>query len=207
MPFLVDLLALEGVPRADAEACIYPYIEGKLRDLEDFHRIGPDMARLLGLPPGCIHTPADYYITVGRAGRGGGGPGGDGGGRGAGSAHVTGGRFFRPPGGGVRVMSGDEGRPAGRILYKFGGGYILPPEAYPLLGAAGVNTVLQIGCGRAARPRRPGGGGEHRAHRSRRLRQRGAEPAPGRRDAGARPLRGDRLRGLRAPLSPTPFPD
>jgi hypothetical protein len=50
-------------------------------------------------------------------------------------------------GAGVRVMTGDESRPAGRILYKFGGGYILPPSAYPLLGKAGVNTVLQIACG------------------------------------------------------------
>ena len=49
-------------------------------------------------------------------------------------------------GAGVRVMTGDESRPAGRILYKFGGGYILPPEAYTLLGQAGVNTVVQIGC-------------------------------------------------------------
>jgi hypothetical protein len=147
MPFLVDLLALEGVPRADAEACIHPYIEGKLRDLEDFHRIGPDMARLLGLPLGCIHTPADYYITVGvRAAV-------------EAARPETVGDVVRALhtlpeiassarlGVGVRVMSGDEGRPAGRILYKFGGGYILPPEAYPLLGAAGVNTVLQIGCG------------------------------------------------------------
>ena len=105
MPFLVDLLALEGVPRADAEACIHPYIEGKLRDLEDFHRVGPDMARLLGLPLGCIHTPADYYITVGVRAAVEAGPAGDGGGRGAGPAHVTGGRLLRPPGGGG---AGDE---------------------------------------------------------------------------------------------------
>ena len=128
MPFLVDLLALEGVPRADAEACIYPYIEGKLRDLEDFHRIGPDMARLLGLPLGCIHTPADYYITVGRR------------------AAVEEARA-ETVGDVVRAlhtlpevassarlgvgMSGDEGRPAGRILYKFGGATSSLPRPTP----------------------------------------------------------------------------
>jgi hypothetical protein len=137
----------EGVDRADAEASIFPYIEGKLRDLEDFHRIGPDTAKLLDLPLGCIHTPADYYITVG--------------------VHAaldaaqpeTVGDVVRALhtipevkssaqlGAGIRVMTGDETRPSGRILYKFGGGYILPPSAYPLLGKAGVNTVLQIACG------------------------------------------------------------
>ena len=147
MPFLVDLMVREGVPRAAAEDAVFPYIEGKLRDLEDVHRIGPDMARLLGLPLGCIHTPADYYITVGV--------------RAAVEAtppetvgDVVRALYALPEvrssarlGAGVRVMTGDESRPAGRILYKFGGGYILPPSAYPLLGAAGVSTVLQIGCG------------------------------------------------------------
>lgn len=149
MPFLVDLMVKEGVPRTDAEASIYPYIEGKLRDLEDFHRIGPDTAALLGLPLGCIHTPADYYITVGvRAALE------------AARAETVGDvvrALHTLPevhssarlGVGVRVMTGDESRPAGRILYKFGGGYILPPSAYPLLGKAGVSTVIQIGCGPA----------------------------------------------------------
>ena len=44
-----------------------------------------------------------------------------------------------------RIMTGEATRPAGRLLLKFGGGYILPPEAYTLLGEAGVNTVVQIG--------------------------------------------------------------
>ena len=37
------------------------------------------------------------------------------------------------------------------MLLKFGGGYGLPPDAYTLLGKAGVNTVLQIGCSPAQR--------------------------------------------------------
>ena len=49
-------------------------------------------------------------------------------------------------GAGPKVMSGAADWAAGRILLKFGGGYILPPEAYTLLGRAGVNTVVQIGC-------------------------------------------------------------
>ena len=147
MPVAVDMLVQEGVPRADADAAILPYIEEKVREHEDFHRIGPDTAKLLHLPLGCIHTPADYYITVGVE-----------------AALKT----ARPEtvadvvralhaipeisssaalGAGVRVMTGDESRPAGRVLCKFGGGYILPPAAYTLLGKAGVNTVLQIGCG------------------------------------------------------------
>jgi len=147
MPFLVDLMVREGVDRADAEASIFPYIEGKLRDLEDFHRIGPDTAKLLDLPLGCIHTPADYHITVGvRAAM-------------EAAKPETVGDVVRALhtipevqssaaiGAGVRVMTGDESRPAGRMLYKFGGGYILPPSAYALLGKAGVNTVLQIACG------------------------------------------------------------
>jgi hypothetical protein len=49
-------------------------------------------------------------------------------------------------GAGPRIMSGSADWPAGRMLLKFGGGYILPPDAYTLLGQAGVNTVVQIGC-------------------------------------------------------------
>jgi hypothetical protein len=147
MPVAIDFLAAEGVPRADAEGVINPYIEEKVAALEDFHRIGPDTARLLGFPLACIHTPADYYIGQGvrpvveeaaprtiedllRAldtlpeVRG--------------AAFATGARPW--------VMSGTLDWPAGRMLLKFGGGYILPPEAYTLLGRAGVNTVVQIGC-------------------------------------------------------------
>jgi hypothetical protein len=147
MPVLVDMLVREGVPRADAEGSIYPYIEEKLRALEDFHRIGPDTAELLGLPLGCIHTPADYHITVGvRAALDAARP-------------QTVGDVVRALltipevassarlGAEPRIMTGEASSPAGRTLLKFGGGYILPPSAYPLLGQAGVNTVLQIACG------------------------------------------------------------
>ena len=58
MSVMVDMLAAEGVPRADAEASIHPYIEEKIAQQEDFHRSGPDTARLLGFPLACIHTPA-----------------------------------------------------------------------------------------------------------------------------------------------------
>jgi hypothetical protein len=147
MPVMVDVLEGEGVPRGEAEAVIFPYIEEKLRYLEDFHRIGPDTARLLDFPLACIHTPADYYIGVGV--------------RAALEEHrpQTVGEVVRALltipevdsaariGAAPRIMSGTAEAPAGRMLFKFGGGYILPPAAYPLLGRAGVNTVLQIGCG------------------------------------------------------------
>lgn len=146
MPVAIEFLAQEGVPRADAERCINGYIEEKWRDVEDFHRIGPDTAQLLGFPLACIHTPADYYI-------------------GEGVRPVM--AAARPKtvedvvralltlpevqsaariGAGPRIMSGDGTWPVERMLLKFGGGYILPPDAYTLLGKAGVNTVVQIGC-------------------------------------------------------------
>ena len=61
----IEFLTGEGVPRDAAERVIGAYIEEKWRDQEDFHRIGPDTARLLGFPLACIHTPADYYIGEG----------------------------------------------------------------------------------------------------------------------------------------------
>jgi hypothetical protein len=146
MTVLVDMMVAEGVDRTAAEASIYPYIEEKLRAVEDFHRIGPDTAKLLGFPLGCIHTPADYYIGVGvRAALDKAQP------KTAGEIVqalltipevASSGKIGAEP----RIMSGNAASPAGRILYKFGGGYILPPSAYSLLGKAGVNTVLQIAC-------------------------------------------------------------
>jgi hypothetical protein len=147
MPVAVEFLAAEGVPPADAERVIGAYVEDKWRDLEDFPRIGPDTARLLGLPLACIPTPADYYIGEGirpvllEA-------------RPQTVADVVRALYAIPElqgaartaGAGPRVMSGAPEWPAGRMLLKFGGGYILPPEAYSLLGRAGVNTVVQIGC-------------------------------------------------------------
>ena len=149
MSVMVDMLAAEGVPRADAEASIHPYIEEKIAQQEDFHRSGPDTARLLGFPLACIHTPADYYITVGvRAAL-------DAGGVDAASSvgDVVRALLTLPEvdssarlGAAPRIMTGEASRPAGRLLLKFGGGYILPPSAYPLLGKAGVGTVVQIAC-------------------------------------------------------------
>ena len=42
-------------------------------------------------------------------------------------------------------MSGDPRQPLGRYMVKGGGGRIFPPGAYPLLGRAGVSSVIQIG--------------------------------------------------------------
>jgi hypothetical protein len=143
----IDYLVNEGVPREEAERSINAYIHEGWLNLEDSHRIGPDTARLLGFPLACIHTPADYYIGEGirpvlEA-----------------AAPRTAGDVARAlyalpevqgaalaAGAGPRVMSGDDDWPAGRIMFKFGGGRILPPDAYTLLGEAGVNTVVQIGC-------------------------------------------------------------
>ncbi|HVG98783.1 MAG TPA: hypothetical protein VNK05_17885 [Chloroflexota bacterium] len=147
MPVAIEFLTGEGVPRDAAERVIGAYVEEKWRDLEDFHRSGPDTARLLGFPLACIHTPADYYIgegvrpaveaaaprTVGDVQR-------------AIDALPEVQGAARAAGASTRVMSGTADWPAGRMLLKFGGGYILPPEAYTLLGEAGVNTVVQIGC-------------------------------------------------------------
>jgi hypothetical protein len=147
MPVSIDYLVAEGVPRADAEDCIRRYIREKLQHLEDNYRVGPDTAKLLGFPFACIHTPADYYMRVGV--------------RTAFAAHppetpLEAVRALltipevdsaaRISGAVPRVMSCDPSRPIGRVLLTFGGGYILPPEAYHLLGKAGVNTVVQIGC-------------------------------------------------------------
>ena len=147
MPVAIDFLAAEGVPRDAAERCIGAYIAEKQDALEDFHRIGPDTARLLGFPLACIHTPCDYYIGEGirpvlRA-----------------AAPRTAADVVqalltvpevqgaaRAAGALPRIMSGAPEWPVERLLLKFGGGYILPPEAYTLLGRAGVQAVVQIGC-------------------------------------------------------------
>jgi hypothetical protein len=143
----VDMLVAQGVPRDDAVRVIKPYVDERWRNNEDFHRIGADTAALLDFPLACIHTPADYAFEVG-----------------IGQAiererpATTGdllqtlmtfpevqsaARFGAFP----RVMSGQEHWPVGRFMVKGGGGKIFPPGAYPLLGKAGVNTVVQIGCG------------------------------------------------------------
>jgi hypothetical protein len=141
----VDYLANAGVPPAESERCINPYIHDGWLNLQDFNRHGPDTAKLLGFPLACIHSPADYY--TGEAVR-------------AlmeetrpqSVADVAHALYAFPEvqsaarlGVGPRIMSGDASWPAGRIMYKFGGGRVLPPDAYRLLGAAGVNTVLQHG--------------------------------------------------------------
>ena len=146
MPVAIDFLAGEGVPRADAETCINRFIREKEDALEDTARMGPDTAKLLGFPLACIHTPADYYIgegvrpvvaaaqpqTVGDVVRA--------------LMAIPEVQSAARIGAEPRVMTGEEKWPAGRMLLKFGGGYGLPPNAFTLLGKAGVNTVVQIGC-------------------------------------------------------------
>ncbi|MGH2353327.1 MAG: hypothetical protein ACRDI2_05570 [Chloroflexota bacterium] len=145
----VDMLVAQGVPREDAEGVIKPYVDERWRNNEDFHRQGPATAAQLGIPLICIHTPADYAFEVGIRQV-----------LEAEQPRTTGdvvralltipevqsaARFGAWP----RVMSGDPSWPVGRFCVKGGGGKIYPPGAYPLLGKAGVNTVVQIGCGQA----------------------------------------------------------
>lgn len=147
MPVAIDFLVGEGVPREDAERCITASMAEKQDALEDSHRIGPDTARLLGFPLACIHTPCDYYIGEGMRPVL------------AAAAPETAGDVVRAlmaipevqgaariSGALPRIMSGAPDWPVQRTLLKFGGGYILPPEAYALLGQAGVQAVVQIGC-------------------------------------------------------------
>ena len=145
----VEMLTARGVPRADAERVIGLYVHERWLNNEDFIRQGVVTAAQLRLPFGCIHTPADYAFE-----------------RGIGDVLETcqpkttgevvralltipevqsAARFGAFP----RVMSGDEAWPLGRYMVKGGGGRIFPPGAYRLLGAAGINTVIQIGCGAA----------------------------------------------------------
>jgi hypothetical protein len=142
----IECLVAEGVSRSAAEATMIPYLESKLAGLEDFHRLGPDAADLLDLPLACIHTPADYYITEGirqvlereqPATLGDCVP-----------ALLTIPELESAAHLGVfpRIIGAPPERELGRTFFKFGGGYILPPAAYPLLGAAGVRTVFQIHC-------------------------------------------------------------
>jgi hypothetical protein len=145
----VEMLTARGVPRADAERVIGPYVHERWLNNEDFIRQGVATARRLGLPFGCIHTPADYAFEKGISGVV------------ESYQPKTTGEVVRAlmtipevqsaahVGAFPRVMSGDESWPLGRYMVKGGGGRIFPPGAYPLLGAAGVNTVIQIGCGAA----------------------------------------------------------
>ena len=145
----VEMLTAQGVPRADAERVIGPYVRERWLNNEDFTRQGVAAAAQLGLPFGCIHTPADYAFeqgisevierhqpkTTGDAVRA--------------LLSIPEVESAAHLGALPRVMSGDEGWPLGRYMVKGGGGKIFPPGAYPLLGAAGINTVIQIGCGAA----------------------------------------------------------
>ncbi len=145
----VEMLTARGVSQADAGRVIRPYVHERWLNNEDFIRRGVDTASQLGLPFGCIHTPADYAFEQGISE--------------VVDAHQpkTTGEVVRALmtipevqsaahfGAFPRVMSGDETWPLGRYMVKGGGGRIFPPGAYPLLGAAGINTVIQIGCGTA----------------------------------------------------------
>jgi hypothetical protein len=145
----VEMLTAQGVPRAAAERVIDPYVRQRWLANEDFIRQGAATAERLGLPFGCIHTPADYAFEAGIRGvveRE----------RPATAGDVVRALLTIPEvqsaahlGAFPRVMSGDPAQPLGRYMVKGGGGRIFPPGAYPLLGRAGVSTVIQIGCGPA----------------------------------------------------------
>ena len=145
----VEMLTSRGVPQTDAERVIGPYVHERWLNNEDFIRQGVATATQLGLPFGCIHTPADYAFEQGITEVV------------AAYQPKTTGEVVRALltipevqsaahfGAFPRVMSGDETWLLGRYMVKGGGGRIFPPGAYPLLGAAGINTVIQIGCGTA----------------------------------------------------------
>ena len=147
MTYDIDSLVAEGVGRSAAEALILPYIEAKLAGMEDNHSRGPDVAELLDLPFACIHTPADFYISVGvQAALDEAKP--------ATLADTIPALLTIPEiasaatrlGALPRIFGAPPEREVGRVFHKFGGGYIFPPSAYALLGAAGVRTVFQIHC-------------------------------------------------------------
>ena len=147
MEINADYLIWEGVPEAEARACIFDFMAARLQEHEDMHRIGPDTAKLLGYPLACIHTPVDLahrqYINALFARE----------------EPVTVGDIVElmltlPEmqeaariGAVPRIMTGDPAQPTGRMHAKFAGGYAYPPSAFPLLAKAGVQTVVQVSAG------------------------------------------------------------
>lgn len=147
MPYDIACLVAEGVSRSAAEALILPSIEAKLAGMEDNHSRGPAVAELLDLPFACIHTPADLYIGVGvQSALNAAKP--------STLAETIPALLTIPEialaarqlGVLPRIFGAPPEREVGRVFHKFGGGYIFPPSAYALLGAAGVRTVFQIHC-------------------------------------------------------------
>lgn len=150
MPVSIDQMVDAGVPREDAARVINANIEERALYLDDSARIGPDTARLLGFPLACIHTPADYHQDVGlrtlieEA-------------KPATLRDLLALLFAVPEvqasarasGAVPRLMTQSPDRAVGRIYYRSGGGYALPPEGFTLLGRAGVNTVIQLNCSSA----------------------------------------------------------
>ena len=142
----VEMVVAQGVPLEDARRVIDPYVHERWLGNEDFHRQGPTTARQLGLPFGCIHTPADDAFEAGirevlqRE-------------RPATAGDVVQARPTIPevqsrrPGG---VPPGDERRPPaapGCATWSRGaGGAFSPPGAYPA-GAGRAQHAIQIGCG------------------------------------------------------------
>ena len=60
----VEMLVAQGVPLEDARRVIDPYVHERWLGNEDFTP-GPAGGAQLGLPFGCIHTPADYAFEAG----------------------------------------------------------------------------------------------------------------------------------------------
>ena len=166
----VEMVVAQGVPLEDARRVIDPYVHERWLGNEDFHRQGPTTARELGLPFGCIHTPADYAFEAGirevlqRE-------------RPATSGDVLRALLTIPEvqsaahlGAFPRVMSGDPRQPLGRYMVKGGGGRIFPPGAYPCwAGRAQHRDPDRLRAG--ARQGGGGGRGVHRARAPRGVRQ------------------------------------
>jgi len=146
----IDIFVREGVPRAEAEKVLLPWIDEWRTGYDDMpHRMGPDMARLFEIPFVQIHTPQDLYIGVGMrqvfddlqphtlAD--------------AEEALMTIPEFQGAARHGAysMILAGEPDTPLGRYIIQDAGGWLWPPEAQPLFAKAGINTVLQIGASAA----------------------------------------------------------
>ena len=153
----VEMLVAQGVPLEDARRVIDPYVHERWLGNEDFHRQGPPRRGSWG-SPSAASTPRPTTPSRRGSGRCCSGSASHGGGRGAGPADYPRGAVRAHLGAFPRVMSGDPRQPLGRYMVKGGGGRIFPPGAYPLLGRAGVSSVIQIGCALSTPGRRRGPG-------------------------------------------------
>ncbi len=144
----IDIFQREGVLRAEAERIYRPLMEQAWQVYDDIpNRMAPDMAKFFDFPMIQIHAPTDLYhgkaiddvftearpetledvlcalMTI--------------------PEMQSAARIGAEP----RIVVGEAGRRAGRILHQELGGWGWPADAYPLLAEAGVDTVLLVGLG------------------------------------------------------------